>query len=210
MRIGELSRRTGITVATIKFYLREGLVPAGERTSATQATYSEAHVDRLNLVRALLGPGGLSVSAAREVLGHYDSPPQDALEAVSLAQWAATLPAADDEDAADLAAARDVVARAGWELIDPDNADLQRLAEAMRGLRLGKVQLVEGGVDAYADWIAPIADAEVATVAGREPADAIRQALLGTVLVEPLLLALRRLAHQDATLRLVGKSPADG
>ena len=39
----------------MKFYLREGLLPAGTATSATQATYDAGHLRRLRLVRALLG-----------------------------------------------------------------------------------------------------------------------------------------------------------
>ncbi len=57
MRISELSRTTGVPIATIKFYLREHLLPEGTRTSATQAQYGEEHVSRLRLVRALIGPG---------------------------------------------------------------------------------------------------------------------------------------------------------
>ena len=37
MRISELARRSGLPVATVKYYLREGLLPAGEPTAATQA-----------------------------------------------------------------------------------------------------------------------------------------------------------------------------
>ena len=65
MRISELSRESGVPVATIKFYLRERLLPDGVLTSATQAQYDETHVARLRLVRALIGPGGLSIAAAR-------------------------------------------------------------------------------------------------------------------------------------------------
>jgi DNA-binding transcriptional MerR regulator len=37
MRIGELSKVTGVPVPTIKYYLREGLLPAGELSSPNQA-----------------------------------------------------------------------------------------------------------------------------------------------------------------------------
>ena len=37
MRVAELSRRTDVSVASIKYYLREGLLPAGERTGPNQA-----------------------------------------------------------------------------------------------------------------------------------------------------------------------------
>ncbi len=66
MRISELSRQSGVPVATIKFYLREGLLPDGERTSAHPGPVRREHVARLRLIRALLGPGGLTVAKARD------------------------------------------------------------------------------------------------------------------------------------------------
>ena len=48
MRIAELSRRSGVSVPTIKYYLREGLLAAGERTGPNQARYDEAHLRRLS------------------------------------------------------------------------------------------------------------------------------------------------------------------
>ncbi len=42
MRVAELSRRSGVSVASIKYYLREGLLPPGELTSPNQAHYGEA------------------------------------------------------------------------------------------------------------------------------------------------------------------------
>lgn len=47
VRISELSRASGVSTATIKYYLREKLLPEGRLTSATQAQYGQAHVDRL-------------------------------------------------------------------------------------------------------------------------------------------------------------------
>ncbi|MFI8354714.1 MerR family transcriptional regulator [Streptomyces cyaneofuscatus] len=52
MRLAELSERSGVPTATVKYYLREGLLPAGRRVSATQAEYDEGHLRRLRLVRA--------------------------------------------------------------------------------------------------------------------------------------------------------------
>lgn len=54
-------------------YLREGLLPPGERIEANQARYSDEHVRRLRLIQALMRLGGLSVAAARDVLGAIDS-----------------------------------------------------------------------------------------------------------------------------------------
>ncbi len=71
-RIGELSRRSGVAVGTIKFYLREGLVPVGEPTAKTQALYSGAHLRRLRLVRVLAEVGGLSIAQIRDVVAVLD------------------------------------------------------------------------------------------------------------------------------------------
>ena len=77
MRISALAAEAGLPVATVKFYLREGLLHAGTATSATQATYDAGHLQRLRLVRALLGPVGLSVQQARSVLQLVDEPGDD-------------------------------------------------------------------------------------------------------------------------------------
>jgi len=70
MRIGELARRSGVSIPTIKYYLREGLLPPGAATAPNQASYGEEHLHRLRLIRALLDVGGLTVAAAREVSLH--------------------------------------------------------------------------------------------------------------------------------------------
>lgn len=68
MRISELSRRTGTPVGTIKFYLRERLLPPGRRTNRNQAFYGEAHVNRLRLIRTLTTVAGLDLSSVRLLL----------------------------------------------------------------------------------------------------------------------------------------------
>ena len=74
MRMAELSRESGVAIATIKYYQREGLLPPGALTSPNQARYGPAHVRRLRLVRALTEVGGLSVADVRDVLAAIDEP----------------------------------------------------------------------------------------------------------------------------------------
>src|SRR3954469_3247740 len=74
VRIAELSRRSGVSVPTIKFYLREGLLPPGTPTGRNQASYDGAHERRLRLLRALVEVGGLSTAALRQVLLAVDAP----------------------------------------------------------------------------------------------------------------------------------------
>src|SRR5688572_23827489 len=72
MRLAELSDRSGLSTATIKYYLRLGLLSPGVSESSTWATYDESHVRRLALVRALTDVGGLSLDGVRQVLAAVD------------------------------------------------------------------------------------------------------------------------------------------
>ncbi|HWD07308.1 MAG TPA: MerR family transcriptional regulator [Amycolatopsis sp.] len=64
--IGELSRRTGLPVKTIRFYSDEGLLPPTERSEAGYRLYDAHALARLELIRTLreLGVGLVDVSAA--------------------------------------------------------------------------------------------------------------------------------------------------
>ena len=67
MRIGDLARRTGLTVRTLHHYDELGLVKPGERTHAGHRIYSEADVERLYRVLALRSLG-LRLDAIARVL----------------------------------------------------------------------------------------------------------------------------------------------
>ena len=54
MRMAELSHQTTVPVPTIKYYQREGLLPAGERTSPNQVRYDERHARRQRRLREAL------------------------------------------------------------------------------------------------------------------------------------------------------------
>ncbi|GHA33334.1 MerR family transcriptional regulator [Devosia pacifica] len=49
--IGELSKRTGVKVPTIRFYEQIGLMPEPSRTESNQRRYGKAEADRLNFIR---------------------------------------------------------------------------------------------------------------------------------------------------------------
>lgn len=56
------------SLVAVTYYLREGLLPQGRATGATQAEYDETHMRRLVLIRVLIGVGGLSLAETRGVL----------------------------------------------------------------------------------------------------------------------------------------------
>lgn len=65
--IGELSRRTGTKVKTIRFYSDHGLVPPTDRSPAGYRLYDEDAVARLDLVQTLRDLG-LDLTAIRKVM----------------------------------------------------------------------------------------------------------------------------------------------
>ncbi len=198
MKMSELSQASGVPVATIKFYLREQLLPEGVRTSATQAQYDESHLSRLRLVRALLGTGGLSVAEARRVLDQVDGPPLPPAMLLGAAHDivipTSTRTAHPRADAA--------MERWGWKQ-ECGPSVLAALEEALAAVDAAGLELTDEQLDVYAQAMLDVARSEIAA-APEAPDEAVRYVVLGTVLVEPLLLALRRIAQQHATVERYG------
>ena len=201
MRISELSTQTGVPVATIKFYLRESLLPEGVRTSATQAQYDESHVARLRLVRALLGPGGLSVAAAHRVIQAIEEPPASVHELLCVAARAVARPGVvTDGDPR----VEELMQRCAWQIDEKDHPTYAVLEEALRALDEAGFELPEGALDVYVEHMRQIAEYEIENVPTDSPTAAVRYVVLGTVLIEPVILALRRLAQAEASARRFG------
>jgi DNA-binding transcriptional MerR regulator len=51
LSIGEISRRTGVKIPTIRFYEQKGLLPEPERTEGNQRRYDQAALNRLAFIR---------------------------------------------------------------------------------------------------------------------------------------------------------------
>ncbi|MPZ74562.1 MAG: MerR family transcriptional regulator [Nitriliruptorales bacterium] len=199
IRISELSRTSGASVATIKYYLREDLLPPGGTTARNQAVYSQRHVHRLRLIRVLREVGGLGIDAIREVAGALDNPRLSRHELLGVAHRAVSSPAghAPEREVAEV----DALLRDLEWVISTTAPDRGELARALASLRaLGR------DVDArtflpYARAVEPLAAFEVASVsAGASDEAALEATVVGTVVYGAALAALRRLAqeHQSA------------
>lgn len=51
MSVGELSRRAGVNLETVRFYEKERILPEPERTSGGHRIYNESDVERLQFVQ---------------------------------------------------------------------------------------------------------------------------------------------------------------
>ncbi|MFD8542555.1 MerR family transcriptional regulator [Streptomyces sp. NPDC059649] len=212
MRLAELSERSGVSTATIKYYLREGLLQPGHRVTATQAAYGEEHLRRLRLVRALIQIGKVPVAVAREVIAAAEDTSLDhhmRLGAATRALPHEPGPAEDDE--ATRTARRSVDAlleQLGWRGMHAEHSPvLGTLVASVAALvRLG-YPCDTAHLLPYGRLAAELAVADLDTVEEQPTAAGqIEAAVALTVLYEPVLLSLRRLAHiQESARRFRGE-----
>jgi DNA-binding transcriptional MerR regulator len=207
MRIGELSRRSGIPLPTLKFYLREGLLPPGTLSARNQADYDDGHLRRLRLIRSLTEIGRLSLRSVKEVLDALDDPARSVHDLLGVAHHALGPPPLEKDD---------VVARARTEVdrylrrrrgrVAAEAPARDVLAGALATLRrMGRPADVRV-FDPYADAAERIARMEVSTIGGTtDRAWAVEQAVVGTVVFEAALVALRRLAQEHESAARFGR-----
>ena len=221
MKISELSAATDVPVGTIKYYLREGLLRPGERTSRTTAHYDHGHVERIRLVRALTDAGGLGIAQIKRVVDVIDADAPPRLDVLATAQNALVdgeVPAdredpvdgeapvgredpVDGEDPADgppSARARDWAERRGWFSYDGDQV-IGRFERAWAACEDAGIDIDEAVMDQYADAVEAIARVDLAYVP-LEADDAVRRVIVGTVMIEPVLAALRLLAQRQIAI----------
>jgi DNA-binding transcriptional MerR regulator len=230
VQMAELSRRSRVPVATIKYYLREGLLPPGTATSATRAEYGEAHLRRLRLIRALIEIGEIPVAALGHILARIDDESVSLHDMFGAVQYALgprpPRPALDADGQAARREADELIAELGWK-ITPDAPARELLAAALGALR--RADAPRGaGLRTYATAMAALAAKEVPSVvedtrgavrdgrvvrdgrgvrdgrAGKGRVELAESAVAGMVLYERVLVALHRLAQEDASARLFG------
>ena len=116
MRLAELCAATGVPSATVKYYLREGLLPAGEWVSARRAEYGPEHVERLRLIRALVDGAQLSIDGVRRIVEAIEQPPPSQHDFFGVAQQAINGPPPEVEVAEETLEA---LRRLGWSGCEP-------------------------------------------------------------------------------------------
>ena len=72
MRMRELEKASGVGRETIRYYIREGLLPEPDRASRNSASYSDAHVARLRAIKRLQEERFLPLAVIRSLLDAED------------------------------------------------------------------------------------------------------------------------------------------
>lgn len=57
MKIGEVAKAAGVTVDTVRFYERRGVLPAADRRPSGYRVFPQSTVERIQLARSLQGLG---------------------------------------------------------------------------------------------------------------------------------------------------------
>jgi DNA-binding transcriptional MerR regulator len=199
VRIAELSRSSGVSIATIKYYLREGLLPPGEATASNQADYSDIHLHRLRLIRTLVDVGRLPIASVRAVLAAIDERKLSLHDTLGVAVDALpplrppTIPEPDLQTA--LNDVDEYIDRLGWTGSETSPARYA-LAQALVSLRRLGRDCGPEIFDLYARHANQLATREIASLSTDGDRDrTVEEAVVGTVVFEAALTALRRLAE---------------
>lgn len=205
MRIGELSRRAGVPVPTTKYYLREGLLPAGERMHANQVSYADEHVQRLRLIRTMVEVGRFPIATVREVLGELDSGERDLDGLLGVLSRTIAAEQADrvrhSSDDTGLRAAQELTGRHGLP-DDPAIPYLREIADVLTAFEsLGQADLAARIADTYAEAAKQVAAVDIEAISGLDRENTAVAMITGTVLGEALFAALRRLAQAQLSIR---------
>lgn len=197
--MSELAERTGVPVPTIKYYVREGLLPEGEKRTPRLTDYDERHVRRLELLRILREVGDVPVEglrrlvAATEVRGTVQE-----LFAVAADAIAPTPPAAGPAREATRALADRLIAEAGWHHVRAESVDRDNLAATLE--LLGAYDTHPRDPAELAPYLAAadqLARDEIGHLDGsKDRVGLLEEMIVGQVVFATVLTTLRRLAEE--------------
>ncbi|MBA3393472.1 MAG: MerR family transcriptional regulator [Deltaproteobacteria bacterium] len=86
LKIGELASRSGVSIATLKFYLREGLIAPARKSGRTMSWYEPSLVARIRTIKELQRRQFLPLDVIRETLARNADAPDDLAAADAIAK----------------------------------------------------------------------------------------------------------------------------
>jgi DNA-binding transcriptional MerR regulator len=198
MLVSELAERADVPLATVKYYLREGLLPAGETTGPRRAEYDDVHLRRLRVLRLLREVGGVPVTSLRQVADALDDESLPVHDVMTLVADVITAGPTITADPTALDMVDEVLAGMGWDGVRPESMDRLRLAALISLLNgPGPLRANAETLAFYAGVADQVARAEVARVDdSTERSDLLEQMVTGTVVYGQVFELLRQLGHE--------------
>jgi DNA-binding transcriptional MerR regulator len=197
MQLKELSAATGVSTASIKYYLRENLLQRGDEVNPTRAEYSSRHVERLELISGLRSVVGLPIGQIRTLIGLIEDPAVSRLELLGRTQ--AMVLGAPATPVPDHPLVTDLVETQDWPDAPSDaRALLNRTVHDMEAMGLSvSADVVRG----YASAADQVAKQDLGTVFDAQSRD---QAVLAVRAYSRLLLSLVAMAQASQSIRRLG------
>lgn len=201
MKISEACQLSGVSMSTFKYYIREGLIPEGSRVGSNQTVYSDSHLRRVRLARALIDTGGLSIAASREVLTVMDANLGSPAYFLEAAQHALDGDAARSQQRASEGSRQRIIELFGpGAKISLDNVGIEMAARALDGFLTIGFEPTTAFLEAYLDATRAIARVDLASLMTQTTPESIAELMVvGTVMGDVLSAGLRRLAHEVET-----------
>lgn len=198
MQLKELSARSGMSAASIKFYLREGLLPAGSTAASPRADYTQAHLRRLELIKVLRRVVGLGLDRIKAITDGIDDPLLGDVELMGRVQG--TVLGLAEGPVPDHPLMAGLVGSGRW---------VDAPSRARNSLNLLLHRMDELGVPADADVLSAYADAvdQVAALdvgsaeRARSRDDMVKTVAVGTHLYSDLLLKMLAVAQASRAMR---------
>ena len=211
--VSELARKSAVSVASIKFYLREGILQSGDLSQPSREYYDESHLTRLRLIRILRDVGKLPIKRIRDIVKVLNRTESVSLEGIGDALAALSKGGLGRETAAVKRAKAEVRAMLKEENINfvPDSPMVNELAHALAGVR--RAAGIEVPIAMLAQYVKPMN--AIATLDFRSMlnfiasgnmghSETLGYAVVGTLSWEPVLLALRKILHEHQARALLG------
>lgn len=201
MKLGELARETGASTASIKYWIREGILPPGRLRNQTTAVYDQHHVERIALIQVLRTEFDASLDRIRVLTALIDDPEASLLDVMEACQvLAAGMAVARERDETQAALIAELHERMGW--LRFDSVASSALARALAdSARVGYPYDIDDLLH-YAAALEPIATADIGSIQPEGTPDAVaRNVLVASAAQHRVLVAMNQLAHTAAAIR---------
>jgi DNA-binding transcriptional MerR regulator len=193
--VSELAERADLPLATVKYYLRAGLLPPGRVTGPRSAEYDQSH---LRLLRALREVGGAPVSSLQAIVDALEDPTRSTHDLFCEISDDLSPPLPEERPTAEVDRTLDaVIEGVGWSGVRADAGARRRLAAVVQ---LGGSELLTVNPEILASY-ARLADelcrAEIAMVdTTKDRQGTLEDMVVGEAVFGEILALLRRLGHE--------------
>lgn len=198
-RISDLTTLSGVPIATIKYYLREGLLPPGRRLTPRLAEYDDTHVRRLALLRILRDVGHVPIDRLKGLVDATTRPGviHELFRAAADAM-APRAPAGGELRQFTRQFADQIIEQAGWSQVRRDAPDRDNLAAALEQVATYDTHPRDPAeLTPYVRFADEIARYEIGHLDdSKDRTGLLEEMVVGQVVFGEILAILRRLAEE--------------